>query len=219
MRRVLLLEPPVGDLTSEPPGTPGGTDLLAAGLPAEQPPEGAGGSADGGARDFRGEVERASDEPGSLAVRIAGVEGAASVFPVPGGFAVRRGRRTVEAGVTRTRSGGLEVRLGGHRFRIIGGRARRAVRPGRSRSRAGGAAAVRTSMPGKVVRILRTEGETVEAGQGVLVFEAMKMQNEIAAPAAGVIAKLRVEPGTLLEGGAFLFAVEPVAVSDPLTTP
>ena len=64
-------------------------------------------------------------------------------------------------------------------------------------------------MPGKVVRLLRDEGDRVGAGDGVLVFEAMKMQNEIRAPESGVIANMRAVAGTPMEGGEILFAVEP----------
>lgn len=50
-------------------------------------------------------------------------------------------------------------------------------------------------MPGKVVRILVSQGEQVEAGQGLLVVEAMKMQNEIRSPKSGIVEKLLVKEG------------------------
>ncbi len=63
-------------------------------------------------------------------------------------------------------------------------------------------------MPGRVVTLLVEEGATVEAGQGVLVLEAMKMENEIEAEADGVVKKLFVEPGQAVEGGDRLFELE-----------
>ncbi len=71
---------------------------------------------------------------------------------------------------------------------------------------AGGASRKVTAyMPGRVVAVLLTEGDEVEAGQGVVVLEAMKMENEIAAEHAGRIAKIHVEEGQAVEGGDLLF--------------
>ena len=60
-------------------------------------------------------------------------------------------------------------------------------------------------MPGRVVEILVQEGEEVTAGQGVLVLEAMKMENEIRAEHDGTITKIHVQPGQAVEGGDPLF--------------
>ena len=63
-------------------------------------------------------------------------------------------------------------------------------------------------MPGKVVRILSPVGTQVEAGQGVIVVEAMKMQNEIKSPKAGVVQRIAVTEGAAVESGALLAVVE-----------
>jgi biotin carboxyl carrier protein len=63
-------------------------------------------------------------------------------------------------------------------------------------------------MPGRVVEILAAEGERVEAGQGVLVLEAMKMKNEIQAESAGVVTRILVDEGQTVEGGDPLFEME-----------
>jgi biotin carboxyl carrier protein len=65
-----------------------------------------------------------------------------------------------------------------------------------------------TQMPGKVVRLLVDEGDEVEAGQGLIVVEAMKMENEIAAGKPGKVVSVRVEPGQTVEGGAVLAVIE-----------
>lgn len=63
-------------------------------------------------------------------------------------------------------------------------------------------------MPGKVVRILALAGTAVEAGQVVLVIEAMKMQNELKSPKRGTVKKLNVGEGAAVEAGQVLAEVE-----------
>lgn len=72
----------------------------------------------------------------------------------------------------------------------------------------GGSSKVLSAMPGRVVRVLVNEGDTVEAGTGLLVLEAMKMQNEIVAPKAGVVRGLSVLEGAIVAAGALLCRVE-----------
>jgi biotin carboxyl carrier protein len=52
-----------------------------------------------------------------------------------------------------------------------------------------------------VVKVLVAEGEAVVAGQGLIVLEAMKMENEVRARAAGTVAKIHVAPGAAVEAG------------------
>lgn len=63
-------------------------------------------------------------------------------------------------------------------------------------------------MPGKIVRVLVSQGDEVEAGAGVLVVEAMKMQNEIKSPKKGTIQKLLVSEGAAVNAGDVLAIVE-----------
>ncbi len=72
-----------------------------------------------------------------------------------------------------------------------------------------GSGAGRTSayMPGRVVGFLVEAGDVVEAGQGVLVLEAMKMENEIAAERSGTVSRFFVEPGQAVESGDDLFEI------------
>lgn len=63
-------------------------------------------------------------------------------------------------------------------------------------------------MPGKVVRLLVKQGDSVEAGQGLLVVEAMKMQNEIRSPKSGKIEKLLAKEGQPVNAGEVLLWVE-----------
>src|SRR3954471_20760996 len=60
---------------------------------------------------------------------------------------------------------------------------------------------IKAPMPGKVVRIIAAEGIQVEAGQGVLVIEAMKMQNELKSPKTGVVKKIMISEGVTVNAG------------------
>ena len=66
---------------------------------------------------------------------------------------------------------------------------------------------VAAPMPGKVVRVLVAEQQEVEAGQGLLVVEAMKMQNEIPSPKKGIVVRVLVREGDTVEHGAVLLVV------------
>jgi biotin carboxyl carrier protein len=63
-------------------------------------------------------------------------------------------------------------------------------------------------MPGKIVRVLVSEGAEVEAGAGVLVVEAMKMQNEIKSPKKGTVQRILVSQGAAVNAGDVLAIVE-----------
>jgi biotin carboxyl carrier protein len=62
-------------------------------------------------------------------------------------------------------------------------------------------------MPGKVVRVLVAAGQSVQAGEGMVVVEAMKMENELRAPRAGVVKQIMARPGQSVESGAVLAVV------------
>jgi biotin carboxyl carrier protein len=63
-------------------------------------------------------------------------------------------------------------------------------------------------MPGKIVRVLLPEKSGVEAGQGVIVVEAMKMQNELKSPKKGIVAKVLVAEGATVNAGDALVIIE-----------
>ena len=68
---------------------------------------------------------------------------------------------------------------------------------------------VRAPMPGLVLRVLAAPGDAVEAGQGLVVLEAMKMENEIKATAAGVVAHVHTAAGAAVSRGDLLVAFAP----------
>ena len=67
---------------------------------------------------------------------------------------------------------------------------------------------VSVPMPGKVIAVLVGEGDRVEKGQGLVIVEAMKMENEVRSPIAGEVKQIRVKAGDALEAGALLMVVE-----------
>jgi len=73
---------------------------------------------------------------------------------------------------------------------------------------AGGAGALITQMPGKVVKVLKKEGEKVIKGETVLILEAMKMENEIKAGTEGVLKVINVKEGQALEAGFLMAEIE-----------
>jgi pyruvate carboxylase subunit B len=75
-------------------------------------------------------------------------------------------------------------------------------------ARAAGPLALLAPMPGLVVRVSVRPGDQVQAGQGVVVIEAMKMENELKAPAAGVVKAVQVAAGSAVEKGAVLVEFE-----------
>ena len=71
-----------------------------------------------------------------------------------------------------------------------------------------GAVELRAPMPGKIVKVLVSEGAEVQANQGIVVMEAMKMQNEIKSPQAGIVKRLGVKEGMPVNAGDLLAVVE-----------
>lgn len=71
-----------------------------------------------------------------------------------------------------------------------------------------GAEAVNAPMPGTILDVCVSVGDVVKAGQTVMILEAMKMENEIAAPKAGKIASINVNKGATVESGVLLYTIE-----------
>jgi len=97
-------------------------------------------------------------------------------------------------------------RGGSTRVRLIDTARRR--RSGGERPQAGGKAELRAMMPGRVVNVLVAVGDEVAHQQGVLVIEAMKMENEIKSPKAGKVTEIKASPGQTVEKGELLIVIE-----------
>lgn len=104
--------------------------------------------------------------------------------------------------------GAAEVTVGVESFAVTLSDPKR-FRGGESASAAlDGTARILAPMPGKVVRVLVAAGTEVEAGAGLVVVEAMKMQNEMKSPKAGIVTSINVEPGATVNAGDVLAVVE-----------
>jgi len=77
----------------------------------------------------------------------------------------------------------------------------------------GGTSEIRSPMPGKIVRVLLTVGADVVAGQGIVVMEAMKMQNEMKSSMSGRIRKIEVVEGGTVRSGDLIAVVEAIPTS------
>jgi pyruvate carboxylase subunit B len=106
-----------------------------------------------------------------------------------------------------------EMHIGGRRLtaEVVDERTRAIRAMTRSAAGPAGPRPVKAPMPGLVVRVEVAVGDAVRAGQGVLIMEAMKMENELKADAAGVVSKIHVAHGQAVEKGTVLieFAAEP----------
>jgi biotin carboxyl carrier protein len=108
-----------------------------------------------------------------------------------------------------TKDDAYTVACEGKSFRLKILDERRASRPGEgSSSGREGAKEVRAFMPGKVVEVLVAVGDEVSKEQGVLIVEAMKMENEVRATASGKVKEIRVSPGQAVESGELLIVLE-----------
>jgi len=129
--------------------------------------------------------------------------------PEPNVFLLKHEGRIYEAFVPPgDESGETDIAVRGRRFSI------RMIDPKRLRGAgadalgADGPAEIRTAMPGKVVRILVAVGEDVEKGQGIIVVEAMKMQNELKSPKIGTVKEIRVAVDSTVSSGDVLVTIE-----------
>ncbi len=100
----------------------------------------------------------------------------------------------------------LELHLNGERYdvEVVDERTRAILAMTGQGAIAKGPRPVRAPMPGLVVRVNVTPGDQVEAGQSIVIIEAMKMENDLKAEAAGVVERVATEAGQAVEKGAVL---------------
>ena len=125
----------------------------------------------------------------------------------PGVYSALIGGRSVEIYLEPAGGGAYRAAINGHvhAIELIDPRSHSAAaRAGTE----GGPQTIKAQMPGKVIEVLAAPGDEVAAEQGLLVVEAMKMQNEIRAPRAGRIVSINVAPGDSVETGRALAVLE-----------
>ena len=122
----------------------------------------------------------------------------------PNIFSILLNGNSHEVRVTPTAAGALTLQTGHQEFtaEVVDPRAWRGRRHGALEAE--GRQQVLAPMPGKIVRVLVQAGEKVEAGQGLLVVEAMKMQNEIRSPKSGTVERLLAKEGQPVNAGEVL---------------
>ncbi len=123
----------------------------------------------------------------------------------PGKYSVLLGGRSFDAHVDPGTPESLQVTVGSTPVEVVFEGNRRGGR--RQGAAAAGRQPVTAPMPGKVVRVLVEPGAAVETGQGLVVLEAMKMQNELRAPRAGRVEQVLVRPGQAVNAGEVLVVV------------
>ena len=161
-----------------------------------------------GERTYR--VDVADVGPGHHSLRIeqqCADQFEVSIHPETG----RSGRSSLSGnGADRYTIGGADGRLsasrGGDSVEVIDPLTYLA-RKSRGGRGGGGRQQVTAYMPGRVVAVLLEEGSAVEEGQGVVVLEAMKMENEIQAESSGTLSKILVQPGQAVDAGDPLFEI------------
>jgi biotin carboxyl carrier protein len=124
----------------------------------------------------------------------------------PGVFSVLRNGRSFEVHV-QPGPESFTVEAGDYRFQVEVRDPRNARRRHDS-AIGGGRQKIAAPMPGKVVRVLVTEGQAVEPGQGLIVVEAMKMQNEMKASKAGKVIEIKTLDGATVSAGEVLVIIE-----------
>jgi acetyl/propionyl-CoA carboxylase alpha subunit len=163
-----------------------------------------------------------------LEASLGGRRRSLELRPVGSGYEGRLDGRPIEAEILESHGHLLTVRVGGRVFEItwwreggachmdLGGppvtveilepHEREAARQGAPEERA--KREIRAAMPGKVVAVKVKQGEEVRQGQGLVVVEAMKMENEVPSPKTGKVTALEVVPGQTIEKGALLLSIE-----------
>ncbi len=145
----------------------------------------------------RFEAEAAEVRPGVYSLLLGGKSFHVQVSP----------RAAAWSGSPGSGTGDYSVQVDGIHYAV-------SIRDSRRRSRGGpgmtlaGKQNVTAPMPGKVVRILVSEGQQVQSGQGLIVIEAMKMQNEIKGSTSGKVQKVSVREGQAVNAGETLLVME-----------
>ena len=118
------------------------------------------------------------------------------------------GRRSYEVSVAERGPGELTVHVNGRAVTVRGGLQRFGVRRDVTDGVEQGPKRVVAPMPGRIAKVLVRVGDAVAARQGLVVVEAMKMENELRSPRAGRVTEVRASEGALVEANAVLIVLE-----------
>jgi biotin carboxyl carrier protein len=152
----------------------------------------------------RGDGHFRYEREGSDGIENGVIEGDHSIAPLAvGGYSVVIGGRSYAV----IASAPGEIIVNGRVFAVTVFDPRE-MRGRKSNDTGEGRRNIAAMMPGKVVRILVSEGDAIEAGQGLIVVEAMKMQNEMKSPKAGRVVEVKVKADATVAAGDVLLVIE-----------
>ena len=117
-------------------------------------------------------------------------------------------RRSYEVTFSEGARGGLTVYVNGTPVPVERRSGRRATASGAAADTTNGPVSIAAPMPGRVVKVLVSVGDRVAARQGLIVIEAMKMENELRAPRAGTVTAVNVASGAPVEAGIVVVVIE-----------
>ena len=158
--------------------------------------------------DRRHQVEITRRPGGDVRAVVDGREYRLSITePQARSYSILKEGMSLEARVL-LRGGGARVHLGGRHYEVAPEKPGSDLPSGRRAAEAGGRLTVTAVMPGRVVRVNVAAGDRVAAQMGLVVVEAMKMENEMAAPRDGVVRQVMVKPGQTVETGDPLVVLE-----------
>jgi biotin carboxyl carrier protein len=146
---------------------------------------------------------------GAAQLTFGGVTQEAQVSePEPGLFTIIINDRVYRCALEKLASGAIEVIVNGKRIPVAARDKKHLRGQAGADADASGQIKLSSPMPGKVVRVMLTAGDEVAAHQGVLVVEAMKMQNEVQSPKAGKVAEIKVAEGQTVNAGEVLAVID-----------
>ena len=127
-----------------------------------------------------------------------------------GSYSLLSNNRVFECHISRdtARREAFNVIIGSHAYSLTLSDPKRLRGSTGAAAHADGSAQIIAPMPGKIVRVLVEKGAEVKAGQGLVIVEAMKMQNEMKSPKDGIITELQAQAGQTVNGGDVLAVVE-----------
>lgn len=153
-------------------------------------------------------LELQCDSSSSVSFRIDDESGEADIREIaPLAYSVIEADRHYDVRIYERGSGMFDVVVNGAAYQVIVTDPRRWT-PAGGASDTSGPRKIKASMPGKVVKLLVQEGDEVEAAQGLVIVEAMKMQNAMKSPKAGKVAVIEVSEGGSVAAGETLVVIE-----------
>ena len=123
-------------------------------------------------------------------------------------YSVIEGGQQYEAILEERGNHGFDVLIAGRLFHLAATDERHKLLSQASKVQAEGKQTITAQMPGKIVKLAVALGDTVAEGQGLVVIEAMKMENELKSPKAGTVVELNAREGSAVENNALLVVIE-----------